>query len=109
MLFGIDKIVKICYIILGNVRYSQFPMSTENPTPPTPEKSIDLLPWTVLVSYVMVGFGFSIGIGAFGPEYPKGEQSPSQLVIGVCTSMVWPAIALHQIGRKLGETLKTSE
>jgi hypothetical protein len=57
----------------------------------------------------MLGFGFSVGIGAFGPEYPKGEQSTSQLVLGLGTGMVWPAIALHQVGIKLGETLKTPE
>lgn len=87
-------------------------MTTETPTPTAPaapEKSIDLLPWIVLVSYAMLGFGFSVGIGAFGPEYPKGEQSTSQLVLGTGAATVWPAIALYQVGKKLGETLKNPE
>ncbi len=89
-------------------------MTTESPTPTAPEapaKSIDLFPWIVLVSYSvsysLLGVGFSVGIGAFGPEFPKGELSRSQLVIGLGTTALWPAVALHQVGQKLGETLKT--
>lgn len=89
-------------------------MSTETNTtaPEAPEKSINLLPEIVLLvscslSYSLLGLGFSVGIGAFGPEFPKGELSRSQLVIGVGTAVLWPAVALQQVGQKLGGTLKT--
>ncbi|GEM_PF-3759659 len=87
-------------------------MTTENHTSTAPEaqeKSIDLFPLIVLVSYSILGFGFSFGIGAFGPEYPKGELSTSRLVLGVSAAALWPGLTLLHVGKKLGETLKTPE
>ncbi len=83
-------------------------MTTESPTPTAPEapaKSIDLFPWIVLASYTMLGIGFTKGI--LGSRYPQELLTLPQTVVITGITAAWPFVALHQVGQKLGETLKT--